>query len=97
MDKFERYLEEYKICNEKVYRMEKLIWGNTKVTGIGTMSGILVPIIISGKVPIVPIVLLGAFVSAYTWMWWGMACRWWDVQRAVLDRMVEIEKVFLLI
>ena len=88
-------LEEYKICNKNASEMDQLIWNSSKILGIGSLGSILISSFSLDKGNITPqqILILGFFIVASTWIWWGIAKRWWDVQHTAYQRMRDIEKV----
>jgi hypothetical protein len=88
MDADEKLLEEYKLCQDRAEKIESRIWKTSGVIGIGSLGGLLA---LAGKGPDLVAGISGAVLIFATWIWWGMANRWWDLQQIIFSRMRCIE------
>ncbi len=107
MEKKQLLVEEYKLYQDSVQKLESTIWTTSGVIGIGSLGTIIA--VLSQFSPgmllsnaentetVTPtflfiVVLIGVVVTTIVWLWWGMAQRWWTIQHITLRRMRHIEK-----
>jgi hypothetical protein len=99
-------LEEYKLCQESVQKIESSIWTTSGIIGIGTLGTLILALqqIIpkqildnTGKSSelgagfLFSAIIIGVATAA-VWIWWGMAQRWWRIQHSTLRRIRHIEQ-----
>jgi hypothetical protein len=88
-------LKEFELAQAKAQSLEDNIWKTAAAFGLGSMGTLVVLASQSLEGP--PhwfiVLVVGFFVFAVNQIWWGMACRWWEIQHVVLLRMRHIEGV----
>lgn len=93
-DKGELLLEEYKLCQESVRHLESTIWKTSGFIGIGAIGSFLLSLRSISQIGWNPVVVVvGLLIIALSWIWWGMAQRWWTIQHRTYDRMEDIERI----
>ena len=83
-------LKEYEVCQDSVESLEALVWQSAATIGlvsVGTLA-----LVATSRPSIPTIIIVGAFSTAGTVLWWRLANRWWSVQRTKLQRMWDIEE-----
>jgi hypothetical protein len=86
MDQDDKLIEEYKTTSESVRHLERTIWGSTGLVGFGNIGSLLIAATDPSKSA-----FLGILLIIFTWVWWGIAKRWWDIQHTFLLRIRHIE------
>ncbi|MBW8003673.1 MAG: hypothetical protein FVQ80_16960 [Planctomycetes bacterium] len=96
MDKEEKMIEEYKLCQQKTQHLESMIWKTSGIIGIGSLSALIYfakqAVDEAGKPQERLFLFFGAIVVITVWIWWFMAKRWWDIQHWTFERMRDIEE-----
>jgi len=92
MDHTEKFLEEYKLCQNTTARLEDTIWKTTGAIGFGSSGAFILVIFQKEKPEWQTILILGFLVSLMSLIWWFMAKRWWDIQHGTFLRMKHLEK-----
>jgi len=92
MNKEQILLEEYKLCQEHVSRLDQTIWTIGSIIGLGSL-GIIAGLIATTarNETIVGAVGAGLLVVVAFWIWFYMARRLWGIQRIIILRMRHIE------
>jgi len=85
MNQDDKLIEEYKTASESVRHLEKTIWSSIGLLSFGNVGSLLITIDNPSKA------LLGILLISFTWIWWGIARRWWDIQHTLLLRLRHIE------
>lgn len=85
-------LKEIEIANAKVGHYDDLVWRTFPVVGFVAVSPT-VWLLANKSQDLVPGMawVAGAVLMSTILVWWGMACRWWEVQQAYLCRLKAIE------
>jgi hypothetical protein len=83
-------LKEYETCQASVQQLDSAVWQSAALIGsvsIGTLA-----LVATEPASIPVIILLGAFSTTASFIWWRMANRWWSIQTAKIRRMRHIEE-----
>ena len=89
----ENWLKEYEIAHDKSQQLEDRIWKTFAIVGIAGFTPLVSLTVIdptSSDRAALP--LLGVVLVLVTFIWWGMARRWWEIQRTTYLRMHHIEE-----
>jgi hypothetical protein len=84
-------LNEYNLCQSSAQALEATIWqsaGLIGLVGIGTLT-----LVATSEAALLPTILVGAFSTAGSIIWWRMAKRWWSIEHAKFRRMRHIESI----
>jgi hypothetical protein len=88
MNQDEKLIEEYKITSETVRHLERIIWGSAGLLGFGNIGSLYLKVDSPTKN-----IFIGVLLIVFTWVWWGIAKRWWDIQHTYLLRIRHIESL----
>lgn len=85
-------LEEYKLCQNTVTRLEETVWKTSTAMGLGSFGSLVALISLKERPNQSSIFILGLLVFFTSLIWWFMAKRWWNIQHATFLRMKHIEE-----
>ena len=84
--------KEYELCQNSTQKIEDNIWKTFSAIGIIAVGPLtIISTTEISKISVLLILISGFFVVSTTWIWWGMASRWWDIQHITFGRMSDIE------
>jgi hypothetical protein len=92
MDDRDKLLEEYKLCQDTVTRLEETVWKTSTAMGLGSFGSLVALISLNQRPKQSSILILGLLVFFTSLIWWFMAKRWWNIQHATFLRMKHIEE-----
>ena len=85
-------LEEYKICMEKVDKLEGYIWKTASIFGIGSFVGMFTLFQGENNIPPYSRIVIGFLAIALLLLWLRYARRWWSIQEIFILRMIHLEE-----
>ncbi len=88
----EALLKEYELCQNSAQSLETPIWQTSAAIGIGSIGSLILVATAERPLPLIPTIIIGAFVCLGSYMWLFIAKRWWSIQHTNYLRMRHIEE-----
>jgi hypothetical protein len=83
-------IKEYELCWEHVKQLDTNIWTTSGVIGLGSLVTFFT-VGMTSQNEIIGI-CIGLLAISIIWIWWKISGRWWDIQHAIILRMIDIEE-----
>lgn len=89
-DKRNELFDEYKLAADQEQRIENNIWASSGIIGLGNIISVISSALLTSSIR--NILFIGFISVSFTWIWWNMSKRWWDILHTIILRKQHIEQ-----